>query len=41
MSKEQISKKDQISIFGELAKGCRTDNQKIEFFDSSKEEFFH
>ena len=41
MSKEQTSKQDQISIFGEIAKGCRTDNQKIEFFDSSKEAFFN
>ena len=40
MSREQTSKQDQISIFGELAKGCRTDQQKIEFFDSSKEAFF-
>ena len=40
MSREQTSKQDQISIFGEIAKGCRTDHQKIEFFDSSKEAFF-
>ena len=40
MSKEQRSKQKQISIFGEIAKGCRTDNQKIEFFDSSREAFF-
>ena len=40
MSREQTSKEDQISIFGEIAKGCRTDQQKIEFFDSSKEAFF-
>ena len=40
MSKEQTSKQDQISNFAEIAKGCRTDNQKIEFFDSSKEAFF-
>ena len=39
MSKEQTSKQDQISIFGEIAKGCRTDHHKIEFFDSSKEAF--
>ena len=39
MSREQTSKEDQISIFGEIAKGCRTDHQKIEFFDSSKEAF--
>ena len=40
MSRQQTSKPDQISIFGEIAKGCRTDPQKIEFFDSSKEAFF-
>ena len=40
MSREQTSNQDQISIFGEIAKGCRTDHQKIEFFDSSKEAFF-
>ena len=40
MSREQKSKEDQISIFGEIAKGCRTDQQKIELFDSSKEAFF-
>ncbi len=40
MSREQTSKKEQLSIFGELAKRCRTDHQKIEFFDISKEAFF-
>ncbi len=40
MSREETSKQEQISIFGEIAKGCRTDHQKIEFFDSSKEAFF-
>ena len=40
MSREQTSKHDQISIFGEIAKECRTDHQKIEFFDSYKEAFF-
>ena len=40
MSREQPSKQDQLSIFGKIAKGCRTDHQKIEFFDSSKEAFF-
>ena len=40
MSRKETSKQEQISIFGELAKGCRTDHQKIEFFDSSKEAFF-
>ena len=40
MSREETSKQEQISIFGKIAKGCRTDRQKIEFFDSSKEAFF-
>ena len=40
MSREQTSKKEKISFFGEIAKECRTDDQKIEFFDSSKEAFF-
>ena len=40
MSREQTIKQDQIRIFGDKAKGCRTDYQKIEFFDSSKEAFF-
>ncbi len=40
MSRQQTSKQDQTSIYGEIAKGCRTDPQKIEFFDSSKEAFF-
>ena len=40
MSREKTSKQDQISIFGEIAKGCRTDHQKIKFFDSSKKAFF-
>lgn len=40
MSTEQTRKEDQISIFGEIAKGCRMDHQKIKFFDSSKEAFF-
>ena len=40
MSREETSKQEQVSIFGKIAKGCRTDNQKIEFFDSSKEAFF-
>ena len=39
MTREQTSKLEQISIFGEIAKGCRTDHQKIEFFDSSKKAF--
>ena len=40
MSREQRSKKDLIRIFGKIAKTCRTDHQKIAFFDSSKEAFF-
>ena len=40
MSREQTSKQAQISIFGNKAKGCKTDDQKIKFFDSSKEAFF-
>ena len=40
MSREQTSKQDQISIVGEIAKGCKTDHQNIEFFDSCKEAFF-
>ena len=40
MSRKQTSKQDQRSNFGEIAKGCRTDHQKIEFFDSFKKAFF-
>ncbi len=40
MSREQTNKQKQICFFGEIAKGCKTDHQKIEFFDSSKEAFF-
>ena len=40
MSRVQTSKQEEVRIFGEIAKGCRTDQQKIEFFDSSKEAFF-
>ena len=40
MSKKKASKQDQINIFEEVAIGYRTYHQKIEFFDSSKEEFF-
>ncbi len=39
-SKEQTSKEEQIGIFGEIAKGHKTDHQKVEFFDSFKEAFF-
>jgi len=37
MLREQTSKEDQIRIFGEIAKGCRTDHQKIEFIDITAE----
>ena len=40
MSRKEARKQEQISIFGELAKGCRTDHQKIEFFDPCQEAFF-
>ncbi len=40
MSREQTSKKEKISIFGEIANGYRTDDQKIKFFDTSNEAFF-
>ena len=40
MSREQKNRQDQIRIFGEITKGCSTDNQIIDFFDSSKEAFF-
>ena len=40
MSKEQEVKKNQISKFGEIAKECKSDLQKIEFVDSFKEAFF-
>ena len=40
MSREKTTKQAQISIFGEIAKECKTDHQKIEFFDSSTEAFF-
>ncbi|WP_269624907.1 hypothetical protein [Prochlorococcus marinus] len=40
MSRDKTSKQEQISIFGEIAKGCTTDPQKIKFFNSSKEAFF-
>ena len=40
ISRDNASKRKQINIWGEKAKGCRTDHQKIEFFDSSQEAFF-
>ena len=41
MSRDSKSKQETIRYFGERAKACITDNQKIEFFDSSKEAFFY
>ena len=41
MSTEKSNQlQQQIISFGEKAKVCRTDNQKVKFFDSSKEAFF-
>lgn len=40
MSIEQTKKQEQIRTFGNKAKECRTDQQKVEFFDSFKEAFF-
>ena len=40
MSREKTNTEEQIIIFGEKAKRCRTDQQKIKFFDSYKEAFF-
>ena len=40
MTSEITKKQNQISIFGEKAKGCVTDNKKIDFFDSFPEAFF-
>ena len=40
MSREQTSKQEQISIFGNKAKGCRDGHQKIEFFDLCQEVLF-
>ena len=39
MPRDEASKRKQINIWGEKAKGCRTDPQKIEFFESSQEAF--
>ena len=40
MSREKTNKQKQISILGEIAKKCKTDDQKIDFFNSYKEAFF-
>ncbi len=40
MYRDKLNKHSQICNFGEKAKECRTDRQKIEFFDSSQEAFF-
>ena len=40
MSREKTNKQKQISFLGEIAKKCKTDNQKIDFFNSHKEAFF-
>ena len=40
MSKNQTSQQENKSNFGEMAKKCKTDEQKIAFFDSSKRAFF-
>ena len=40
MPTEKKNKQERIRILGERARGCITDHQKIEFFDSFKEAFF-
>ena len=40
MLRENSSKQEQIIIYGEKAKRCKSDQQKIEFFDSYKAAFF-
>tara|TARA_Y100001978_G_C23491243_1_gene336433 strand:- start:261 stop:608 length:348 start_codon:yes stop_codon:yes gene_type:complete len=40
MHKEKLNKKKHIFIFGEKAKRCKTDHEKIEFFDSHQRAFF-
>ena len=40
MSLAKSNKQTLISFFGEKAKRCRTDQKKIEFFDTSREAFF-
>ena len=40
MHRDKFNKQEKISFFGKKAKKCRTDKEKIKFFDSSKEAFF-
>ena len=40
MNRTKSNKQTLISFFGEKAKKCRTDQKKIEFFDTSREAFF-
>ena len=39
MTRKKAIKKEKISIWREKAEGCRTDHQKIEFFDLSEDKF--
>ncbi len=41
MPKEELNKQRQINIVGEKASKCRTDQEKIEFFNSCQEAFFY
>ena len=40
MPRDKFNEQSQISIFGKKAKECRTDQEKIEFFDLYREAFF-
>ena len=40
MNRTKSNKQTLISFFGEKAKKCRTDQKKIEFFDTYREAFF-
>ena len=40
MTRAKSNKQRLISFFGEKAKRCRTDQTKIEFFDTCREAFF-
>ena len=40
MTSDKSNKQKLISFFGKKAKRCRTDQKKIEFFDTSREAFF-
>ena len=40
MSREESSKQELILLFRERAKRCKTDNEKIEFFNTSQQAFF-